>query len=59
MDRAGRSGLRAPAELRIAVVLVLEPPMDVTEVAKVLEGAGRQKVVDDVQQSQAPPAASA
>jgi hypothetical protein len=35
--------------LRIAVVLLLEPPMDVTEVAKALEGAGGQKVVDDVQ----------
>ena len=45
--------------MRIAVVLLLEPPMDVTEVAKVLEGAGRQKVVDDVQQSQASPAACA
>ena len=32
MDRAGRSGLRAPAELSIAVVLLLELPMDVTEV---------------------------
>ena len=59
MDRAGRSGFRAPDELRIAVVLVLEPPMDVTEVAKILEGASWQKVVDDVQQSQASPAASA
>lgn len=33
VDRAGRSGLRSPAELRIAVVLLFEPPMDVTEVA--------------------------
>ena len=55
MDRAGRSGLRAPAELSIAVVLLLELPMDVTEVAKLLEGGGGQKVVHDVQHDVRPP----
>ena len=41
MDRAGRSGLWALAELRIAVVLLLEPPMDVTEVAYRVGRGGR------------------
>jgi hypothetical protein len=39
--------------------LLLEPPVDVTEVAHVLEGAGGQKVVDDVQHGQASSAACA
>ena len=58
-NRAGRTGFGSPAELSIAVVLLLEPPVDVTEVAKVLEGVGGQKVVDDVQHGQASPAACA
>ena len=45
VDRTGRPGLRSPAELMsIAGVLFLEPPMDVTEVAKLLEGGVGQKV---------------
>ena len=35
--------------MSITVVFLLESPVDVTEVAKVLKDAGGQKVVDDVQ----------
>ena len=59
VNRAGRTGFGSPAELSITIVLLLEPPVDVTEVAQVLEGAGGQKVVDDVQHGQASPAACA
>ena len=59
VNRAGRTGFRSPAELSITVVFLLESPVDVTEVAQVLEGAGGQKVVDDVQHVQASPAACA
>ena len=45
VDRTGRPGLRSPAELMsIAGVLFLEPPMDVTEVAKLLEGGGGRRL---------------
>ena len=53
MDGAGGTGLGAPAELGIAGMLFFEPPMDVAEVAKLLQGAAGQKVVNNVQHGQA------
>ena len=55
MDRKGRPGLKSPAKPSIDGVVFLEPPMDVTEVAKLLEGGGGQKVVHDVQHDVRPP----
>ena len=49
MDRAGRPGLGSQPELSIVGVLLLEPPMNVKEVAKLLEGCGGQNVVHDMQ----------
>ena len=57
MDGAGGTGLGTPAELGIAGMLFFKPPMDVTEVAKLLQGVGGQKVVNDVQHGQASSAA--
>ncbi|GIR24645.1 MAG: hypothetical protein CM15mP39_04560 [Synechococcus sp.] len=44
VNRAGRTGFGSPAELSITIVLLLEPPVDVTEVAQVLEGAGGRRL---------------
>ena len=48
-ESSGENRFGVPAELSITIVFLLESPVDVTEVAQVLEGAGGQKVVDDVQ----------
>ena len=52
VEGAGCTGLRAPAELNIAGMLLFEPSMDVAEVAEFLEGVAGQKVVNDMQHVQ-------